>query len=114
MLKKDYPYKTYISNNYKSQIAYVENNLYKRYDNRISNNTNNIYKHLNQYSTGAFNDYKINKTHNVKKTYYNVTNDVVINKHNTTNTNDTYNITKNNNTFYIYYHRQSVFYKENK
>ena len=44
-----------------------------------------------------FNNYKINKTHNVKKTYYNVTNDVVINKHNTINTNDTYNVSKTNN-----------------
>ena len=34
---------------------------------------------------------KINKTHNVKKTHYMFTNDVVINKHNTINTNDTYN-----------------------
>ena len=39
------------------------------------------------------------KTHNVKKTYYNCTNDVVINKHNTINTNDTYNISKTNNIF---------------
>ena len=37
-----FSYKTYVSNNYKSQIAYVENNMYKRYDNRIFNNTNNI------------------------------------------------------------------------
>ena len=44
--------------------------IYKRYDNRTCNNTNNIYKHINQYSTDVFNNYKINKTHNVKKTYY--------------------------------------------
>ena len=41
-----------------------------------------------------FKNYKINKTHNVKKTCSNVTNDVVIKKHNTINTNDTYNIMK--------------------
>ena len=93
-VKKDYPYKTYISNNYKPQIAYVENNLYKRSDNITFNNTNNIYKHMDQYSTDVFNTYKINKLHNVKKTYYNVTNDVVINEHNNINTNDTYNVTK--------------------
>ena len=46
-----------------------------------------------------FKNYKIIKTH-VKKTH-NVTNDVVINKHNTINTDDTYNITKNNNLFNI-------------
>ena len=33
------------------------------------NNTNNIYKHTNQYSTDVCNNYKVNKTHNVKKTY---------------------------------------------
>ena len=58
--------------------------------------TNNIHKHINQYSTDVFNNYKI-KTHNVKKTYYTVTNDVVINKHITINTNDTYSISKTNN-----------------
>ena len=42
-----------------------------------------------------FNNYKINKTHNVKKTYYNYNNGVFINKHNTISTNDTYNVTKN-------------------
>ena len=38
-LKKDYLYKTYITNSYKSQIAYVENNLYKKHDSRTFNNT---------------------------------------------------------------------------
>ena len=47
------------------------------------------------------NNYKIHKTHNVKKTYYNSDNDVFINKHNTINTNDTYNITKNNSLFNV-------------
>ena len=93
---KGYPYKTHISNNYKSQIAYVENNLYKRYDNRVFSNTNNIYKHIHQYSTDAFNNYKINKSHNVKKTDSKSINDAAINKHNTINTNDTYNVTKTN------------------
>ena len=74
-VKKDYPYKTYVSNNYKSHIGYVENNIYiyiyKKQDNRTFNNTNTIYKHINQYSTDVFNNYKINKTRNVKKTHYN-------------------------------------------
>ena len=93
-------YKTYITNNYKPHIGYVENNLYKRSDNRTFNNTNNIYKH-NQYPTDAVNNYKINKTHNVKKTYYYYNNDVFINKHNTINTNDTHNITKNNRLYNV-------------
>ena len=46
-----------------------------RSDYRTFNNTNNIYKHMNQCSTGVFNNYKINKIHNVKKTYYEFTND---------------------------------------
>ena len=37
-----------------NQIAYVENKLYKRSDNRTFNNTSNIYKHINQYSTDVF------------------------------------------------------------
>ena len=36
----------------------------------------------------------MNKTHNVKRTYHNLSNDVVINKHNTINTDDTYNVSK--------------------
>ena len=99
--KKDYSYKTYVSNSYKSQIAYVENNLYKRSDNRTFNNTSNIPKHINQYPTDVFNNYKINKTHNVKKTYYNYNNGVFINKHNAITTNDTYNITKNNSLYNV-------------
>ena len=41
-VKKDFSTKNYISNNYKSQIDYIENNLYKKQDNRTFNNTNNI------------------------------------------------------------------------
>ena len=58
-----------------------------------------MHTHINQCSTDVFNSYKINKAHNVKKTYFNLINDVVINKHNTINTNDTYNITKDSNLF---------------
>ena len=100
-VKKDYSYKTYVSNNYKSQIAYVENNLYNKQANRTFNNTNNIYKRINNYSNDVTNNFNINKVSNVKKTYYNFTNDVFINKHNTINTDDTYNITENNNLFNI-------------
>ena len=38
-VEKDCSYKTYVSNNYKSQIAYVENNIYKKQDNITFNNT---------------------------------------------------------------------------
>ena len=48
-----------------------------------------------------FNNYKINKTHNVKKTYYNSNNDVFIHKHNTINTNDTYNVAKNSSLYNV-------------
>ena len=40
--KMNCSYETYASNNYKSQIAYLENNLYNRPDNIKFNNTNNI------------------------------------------------------------------------
>ena len=73
------------------------------------------YKHINKYSTDVFNNYKVNKTHNVKKAYHNFINDVAIGKHNTINTNDTYNITKNNNLFNVtdndYYIRKELQYK---
>ena len=59
--KRDYSHKIYVSNNYKPHAGYVENSLYKKQDNRTSNNTNIIYKHINQYSTDAFNNYEINK-----------------------------------------------------
>ena len=59
-----------------------------------------------------FNNSKINKTHNVKKTYYNYNNDVFINKHNTINTNDTYSITKNNSLYNVtdsnYYTKNNI------
>ena len=86
-VKKDFSTNNYISNNYKSQIDYIENNIYKKQDNRTFNNTNNIYiyKHINNYSNDVTNNYKINKVSNVKKTYYNFTNDAVINKHSTIN-----------------------------
>ena len=38
------------------------------------------YKRINQYSTDACNNCKINKTHNVKKTCSNYNNDVFVNK----------------------------------
>ena len=90
-VKKDFSTKNYISNNYKSQNDYIENNLYKKQDNITFNNTNNITKHFNNYSNDVTNNYKIKKIQNLKETYYNSQHDVCINKHNTNDTNDTYN-----------------------
>ena len=93
---KGFTYKTYKGNSYNSQVAQVEDNLYKRFDNIMFNNTRSMYKHINQYPTDVFNNYKINKTHNVKKTCYNFIYGVVINTHDTIHTNGTGKI---NNTF---------------
>ena len=65
-IEKDDSSKNYISNKYKSHIAYVENNLYKRSGNRTFNNTDNISKNRNQYATDVVNDYKTNKVSNLK------------------------------------------------
>ena len=53
-VEKDYSYKTYASNNYTSHSGYDENNLYKEHYNITFNHTNDIHKHINQYSTDAF------------------------------------------------------------
>ena len=47
------------------------------------------------------NNYKINKTHNVKNTYYNLNDDITLNKTNNNYYNGTCNITKNNNLYNI-------------
>ena len=68
-VKNDVSTKIYISNNYKSQTDYIEDNIYKKQDNIICNNTNNITTHINNYSNDVANNYKINKIQNLKKTY---------------------------------------------
>ena len=59
-----------------------------------------------------FNNYNTNKTQNVTTTYYNITNDAVINRHNTITNNDTYNIGKTNNSLNItdnnYYTKNNI------
>ena len=101
MFKKDFSTNKYISNNYKSQIDYIENNLYKKQDNRIFNHTSNITTHINNYSNDVTNSYNINKIQNLKKTYYNSAHGVFINKHNTINTSDTYSITADNSLYNV-------------
>ena len=68
MLKWVITIKTQKSSNYTSHTAYVEHNPYEGSDNIVFN-TNNIYKHTNQYPTDVFNSYNINKhivkTHNI-------------------------------------------------
>ena len=100
-IKKDFSTKNYITNILRSSYDNVEHNLYKKYDNRTFNNTNNTYKHINNYNNDVTNNYKINKINNTKKTYYNFIDDVTINKTSNNEYNDTYNITKNINLFNI-------------
>lgn len=100
-IKKDFSTKNYITNILRSSYDNVEHNLYKKYDNRTFNNTNNTYKHINNYNNDVTNNYKINKINNTKKTYYNFIDDVTINKTSNNSYNDTYNITKNINLFNI-------------
>ena len=94
--KKDYSFKNYFSNHYKPQVAFVENNLHKRSDNRAFNGTNNISKTISQYTTDVGNSYEINKVSNLKKEYCIFIDDVASNKHNTIYTNDTITVTKRN------------------
>ena len=100
-VKKYFSTKNYISNNYTSHNDYIEHNLYKKHGNIIFNNTNNISKHINNYSNYVTNTYKINKIQNLKKIYYDSQHGVFINKHNTINTTDTYNVTKNNSLYNV-------------
>ena len=51
------------------------------------------------YSNDVTNKYKIHKTQNLKKTYYNFNDDITLNKTSNNYSNDTYNIIKTNNTF---------------
>ena len=66
-LNEYYYSKHYISNNYKSQIVYVEHNLHKRYYNITFNKTNNMSKTIHKYTAGVVNIYKINQVSNLTK-----------------------------------------------
>ena len=66
-IKTDYSSKNCTSNNYKSQVAYVENNLYNRYANITFTNTNNKSENTNQYTTGVVNNYKNQQSFKSKK-----------------------------------------------
>ena len=78
---------------------YTEHNLYTKYHIRVFNNTNNISKHIHNYSTDTTNNYKANKINKVKKTYYSFNDDITLNKTGNNYSNDTYNTTKKNNLF---------------
>ena len=75
--------------------------IYKKYDNITCNTTENITKHINKYSNYIVNTYRINNKNNVKKTYCNFNDDITLNNTSNMYYNDTYNITKNNNSFNI-------------
>ena len=74
---KDFSTKHYITNVSRSNNDYVENDLYKRYDNRAFNNTNNITNHRNNHSNDALINYNADKINNVKRTYYNFNDDII-------------------------------------
>ena len=59
---------TYISNSYNSQIAYVDNKLYKMSDDRTFNNTHTMSKHIHQYTTDVVNNSEVNTVSNLKQT----------------------------------------------
>ena len=65
------------------------------YGNRTFNNTNNISKNINQYTTGVVNNYKSSKVSNIKRRIIILIDDVDINKHNDIYTNDSINVTEN-------------------
>ena len=64
---RDFSTKHYITNVFRSNNDYIENILYKEYGSRTFNATENITKHINNYSNDVTNNYKINKINNVKK-----------------------------------------------
>ena len=91
--------KKYIANVFRSNSDYIVHILYKKYDNRTFNKTENIIKHVNNYSNDVTNSDNIKN--NVKKTYYSFNDDITLNKTSTDYSNDTYNITKNTYLFDI-------------
>ena len=63
----------YIPNVFRSNNGYIGNNIYiyiyKKYDNTTFDKTENVTKHINNYSNDVTNNYKMHKINNVKKTY---------------------------------------------
>ena len=60
-----------------------------------------MYKNINQTTTEVVNTYKINEHLKLKKTCYNINDDVVVHKSNTMYTNDNRNVTEHNTLFNI-------------
>ena len=67
---KYYSSKNYTSNNNKSKIAEVGNNLYKRSEDRAFNNTDNISKHINQYTTDVVDGSKYQQSFESKRKHF--------------------------------------------
>ena len=97
-VRNEYPPKIYKSTNYRTHIDYVGNNSYKKYDN-ITFNTNHMYKTIGQNTTEVVNTYRNNKHLKLKKTYYNISGNVVVHKNDTIHTNGNRNVTKHNKPF---------------
>ena len=107
-IKKDFSTKNYAITNIRNSYDNVEHNIYKKYDNRVFNNTTNNFKRTNNYSNDITSNYKINRINNVKKTYYDITDDITINKTSKSYSNDTCNLFKNANLFSIIDHNYNI------
>ena len=79
-IRKEYSPNVYNSTNYRTHTDYAENDLYNKSNNRAFNNSDDIYKGINQNATEVVNTYKINKHFELKKTYYHINDDVVVHK----------------------------------
>ena len=60
-IKKDFSTKHYVTNVFRSNNDYIENKSHKKYDNRTFNKTENVTKHIHNYSNNVTKKYKINK-----------------------------------------------------
>ena len=59
--------KNYLTNVFRSNNNYTENNTHTKYDNITLNITNIITKHINNYNNGISNNYKISEIRKCKK-----------------------------------------------
>ena len=65
-IKKHFPTKTCITNVFRINNDYIENKVYKKYDNRTFNKPKNITEHLNNHSNDITNNYNMNKNKQCK------------------------------------------------
>ena len=86
------------------------NSLYKRSDDIAFKNTSITSNSINQYTTDVADYYKTNKVSNLKKSYCNFIDDVVINKHDTIHINGNTNVSKINKL--VNFHDNNYFTKK--